>query len=537
MIRTLLLAGTAAAALAAPADARDRERRVDVNPYIEAGQVLVADLDGPGDVVTYTSVAAGVDASVQTRRVQVTASYRYEHRFAWNDDLGDESIHSGLVRGNVSILPGFDLEAGGLATRSRVDIRGDAPVSLAGNVANIAQVYSAYAGPSLSGNLGPVNLGAAYRIGYNKVESPDLGIGLEPGAPLVDYYDDSTTQFLSGQASVAPGDVLPVGLTLSTQWEREDQSQLDNRYEGRYARGDAILPVTPTVALVGGVGYENIEISSRDPVVDATGAPVVDRSGRYVTAAGSPRRIDYDFDGIFWDAGVAWRPNRRLSLEARVGERYDTISYTGSLSWAASPSTSVQVGVYDTVTSYGRGIQSGLAALGTDFQVRRDPFGDQFDGCVFGRGEGNAGGCLSGIFQSLASANYRARGIDGIFTASRGRTTLGFGAGYANRKFLVRDTGPDTLLSGVTDQSWYAQAFWSYAMPDGGQVDLSVDGSYYDPGLALAGDVVAAGLTGSYGRSFGRLGATASAGVYYFDQDGFASDLVAQALLGLRYGF
>ena len=254
MIRTFLLAGTAAVALAGPAHARDRERRVDVNPYIEAGQVLVADLDGPSDVVTYTSLAAGVDASVQTRRVQVTASYRYEHRFAWDDDLGDENIHSGLVRGNVAILPGFDLEAGGLATRSRVDIRGDAPVRLAGNVSNISQVYSVYAGPSLSGNLGPVNLGAAYRVGYNKVESPDLGIGLEPGAPLVDYYDDSTTQFLSGQASIAPGNVLPIGVTISTQWEREDQSQLDNRYEGRYARGDAILPVTPTVALVGGVG-------------------------------------------------------------------------------------------------------------------------------------------------------------------------------------------------------------------------------------------------------------------------------------------
>ena len=537
MIRSWILCSAAVCALAAPAEARDRERRVDVAPYIEASQVLLADLDGPNDVVTYTSLAAGVDASVQTRRVQVTASHRYEHRFAWDDDLGDEDIHSGLVRGNVAILPGFDLEGGALATRSRVDIRGDAPVNLAGNVANISQVYAVYGGPSLSGNLGPVSLGSAYRIGYNKVESPDLGLGLAPGAAPIDYYDDSTTQFLSGQASIAPGAVLPVGLTLSTQWEREDQSQLDNRYEGRYARGDAVLPVSPTVALVGGVGYENIQISGRDPLVDAAGVPVVDRNGRYVTDPASPRRIDYDFDGIFWDAGVLWRPNRRLSLEARAGERYDTFSFTGSLSWAASPSTSVQVGVYDTVTSYGRGIQRGLAALPTDFQVRRDPFGDQFDGCVFGRGEGNAGGCLTGLFQSLASASYRARGIDGIVTAARGRTTIGFGAGYANRKFLVRDTGPGSLLDGVADQSWYAQAFWSHALPDGAQVDLSVDGSYYDPGLALAGDVVAAGLTGSYGRSFGRLGATASAGVYYFDQDGFASDLVAQAVLGLRYGF
>lgn len=536
MTRKLLLCGTALALLAGPAGARDR--RVNVDPYIEAGQVLTADLDGPGDTVTYTSLAAGVDASVQTQRVEIAASYRYEHRFGWDDDLGDQDIHSGLARASVAVLPGFGVEAGAIATRSRTDVRGAAPSILAGNVSNISQVYSVYGGPTLSDNLGPVSLNAAYRIGYTKVESPDLGFGLEPGAPPIDYYDDSTTQLFSTSAGVAPGALLPIGLTLSTQWEREDQSQLDNRYEGKYARADAVLPVTRTVAIVGGVGYENIEISGRDPVVDpATGTPVVDSSGRYVTDSASPRRIDYDFDGIFWDAGVLWRPSRRLALEARIGERYDTMSYTGSLSWAASPSMNVQVGVYDTVTSFGRGLQSGLASLGTDFQVRRDPFGDQFDGCVFGRGEGNAGTCLNGLFQSLASANYRARGIDGVVTATRGRTTLGFGAGYAHRKFLVRDTGPDTLLDGIADRNWYAQAFWSYAMTDASQIDLSIDGSYYNPGLAEAGDVLSAGLTGSYSRSFGRLGATASAGIYYFDQDGFASDLVAQALLGLRYGF
>lgn len=535
MNRRLLPAGAALVILVAPAGARDR--RVDVNPYIEAGQVLTADLDGPSDVVTYTSLAAGVDASVQSRRVQVTASYRYEHRFAWNDDLGDQDIHSGLARARVALVPGLSVDAGGIATRSRVDIRGAAPSILAGNVANISQIYSAFAGPTLSSNLGPVGVNAAYRVGYTKVESPDLGLGLEPGQPLVDYYDDSTVQLFSTSAGVAPGDLLPVGLSLSTRWEREDQSQLDNRYEGKYARGDATLPITRTVALVGGAGYENIEISGRDPLVGAGGVPVVDRSGRYVTDPAAPRRIDYDFDGIFWDAGVLWRPSRRLSLEARLGERYDSISYTGSLAWVASPDVAVQVGVYDTVTSFGRGIQSGLARLGTNFQVRRDPFGDRFDGCVFGRGEGNAGGCLNGIFQSLARANYRARGVDGIVTANRGRTTLGVGAGYAHRRFLVRDTGPDTLLDGVADRSWYAQAFWGYALTDGSQINIAVNGSYYDPGIAQASDVLAAGVTGSYGRSWGRLGATASAGIYYFDQDGFASNLVSQALLALRYGF
>ncbi len=43
-------------------------RRITINPYVEASQTLAADLNG-GDVLTYTSLAAGVDAAIQTQRV------------------------------------------------------------------------------------------------------------------------------------------------------------------------------------------------------------------------------------------------------------------------------------------------------------------------------------------------------------------------------------------------------------------------------------------------------------------------------------
>jgi hypothetical protein len=62
-------------ALSAPSQAQ----RTQVVPYLEVQQVLGADLNG-GDVLTYTSVAAGVDARTQTRRVEAQISYRYEHR-------------------------------------------------------------------------------------------------------------------------------------------------------------------------------------------------------------------------------------------------------------------------------------------------------------------------------------------------------------------------------------------------------------------------------------------------------------------------
>jgi len=55
---------------------------------------------------------------------------------------------------------------------------------------------------------------------------------------------------------------------LSAGYEREDTSQLDQRYEGKYARADVTVPVGPTLALLGGVGYEDIEISERAPLLD-----------------------------------------------------------------------------------------------------------------------------------------------------------------------------------------------------------------------------------------------------------------------------
>ena len=38
------------------------------------------------------------------------------------------------------------------------------------------------------------------------------------------------------------------------------------------------------------------------------------------------------------------------------------------------------------------------------------------------------------MFQSISTASYRARGVDAVLSATRGRSTYGVGAGYANRE-------------------------------------------------------------------------------------------------------
>ena len=548
----LLLAGTALSVLATPATA---QRRSQVTPYIEVGQVLTADLDGPnGDVLTYTSLAAGVDASVQTNRVEVQVNYRFEKRIGWDDSVADGTIHSGLARAAVRLSPGLNIEGGALATRARDDIRGAAPGNLAGNVSNVSQLYSAYVGPTYATRIDQATLNAAYRLGYTKVELPSLPAFL-PGQPQFDNYDSSTNHMAVASIGARAGTYLPIGLALSGAWEREDVSQLDQRYDGKFLRADAVLPVTGTFAVTAGLGYENIELSQRDALVDATGAPVLDNNGRFATDPASPRRLSYETDGLFYDAGVLWRPSSRTALTARVGRRYDTMTYVGSLSHQVSSRTGLNIGVYDSIDSVGRGLSDTLAALPTSFVTTNDAFGDQFNGCVFGQqgpgtglGGGDAGGeiatgtqgagaCLTPLLGSLTTASFRSRGITGVLSTSAGPWGIGLGLGYANRKFLVPDAGPSSILAGTSDDIYFGQFNVNRTLTARSNIGADLFINYFDPGLVNAPGVLGAGANTTYSYSFGRLGAVASVGVFTFDQDQLGSDVSGQALLGMRYSF
>lgn len=545
----LILGGAAALFVAGPALAQSDSasgsgqgaRRVVVRPYIEATQILTADLGG-GDVLTYTSLAAGVDAAVSTARINGQVSYRYERRFAYDDDIGDTDIHSGLARVEAQLTRNVSLEAGGIATRSRSDIRGAAPGVLVGNVSNIAQVYAVYGGPNFAAQAGDVALNANYRLGYTKVETPTFGTAATGGQRL-DYYDDSIGHTATASAGFRPGTLLPVGLTASAGFDRETAGQLSQRYQGYFGRGDAVLPVSPYVALTAGLGYERIETSQKDALVDAAGVPVLDRDGRFRTAPGSPRRIAYRTDGLYYDAGVIWRPNRRTSVEARIGERYGSLSFTGTATYQASKDVGVAVNVYDGVQTFGRQLRTGLANLPTSFLAPNQGFAQQFNGCVFGATGAAPGGCLDDVFQSISTSSYRARGIDAVLVATRGRTTFGGGIGYANRRLFAPRGAPGLVVTGLEDESYYGQLYFARSLSSVSGINATAFVNYFDSqlggGFVTAGDggVWSYGATGTYYRNFGRLGTTASLGLYSFKVGDFDSDWSAQALLGARYQF
>lgn len=528
------------ALVASPGESAERQKSI--APYIEIGQVVTADLTND-DVLTYSTLAAGVEASLQTRRTQAQVSYRYERRISYSKRVGDTDVHSGLARAAIGVAPGVRIEGGAIATRARSDIRGGAPVNLVGNVDNIAQVYSAYVGPNLTKTVGPVGIAASYQYGYTKTEAPGR-VALPAGSQPLDVFDSAQSHVVTASAGVRPGRVLPVGVTVSGAYENDTASQLDQRYESGVVRAEAILPVASTLAVTAGAGYEKITVTQKDPLRDAAGAPVVDARGRFATDPATPPRIAYQTDGLIYDGGIIWRPGPRTSLQARIGQRYGGMTYSGTLTYAASRAIGMQIVVYDSVDTFARQLRQSLSGLPTSFVDQRDAFGQQFSGCTFGGAGsatgggagGAAGGCLNGVFQSISTSAYRARGVDGVVSAHCGAFNVGVGAGYASRRFST-PVGSGFTVDGVTDQSVYAQAFFAVPIDRVSGINGNVFVNAYDSGIAAAPSIFSTGATGLYYHSFGRIAAQASAGVYAFNQKGIDDQLSAQAQLGMRYHF
>lgn len=524
------------AGLTHPASARTH---TDVSPYLELNQIVIADLqDSNSEVLTYTSVAAGVDASVRTQRAEIGVNARYEHRFSWGGDVGDQDAISGLLRGRVSLIQDtLSLEGGVIATRIRTDGLIGANNNLAGNVGSTTQVYSGYVGPTFTKRIGDIDLNAAYRFGYTRTQD-DFGIGL-PGASNFGSFDESTSHSATFSAGMQPGP-LPVGLAIGGGYNREDTNVLGQRFEDKILRADITVPVSETVALVGGVGYEDVEISQRGALLDASGNSVLNSKGRLITDPASPRRLSYDTDGIIWDAGVLWRPSRRTSLEARVGRRYGNMNYTGTFSWQPGRDTSVNIAVYDSIESFGRLLNGNLAGLSTDFNAARNPFSGDINPCVASTTGG--GQCFNDALSAISGSNFRRRGISGQFATKSGRTSWGVGVGYSRRTFIAPNSGLFAGVDGSHDENYYAQLFASRQLDPQSGIDGTLYANYYDSGpggngVGL-GDVTNVGANGSYYHNFGRrLTGTASVGVDAVDTQSIETIISLLGQIGLRYQF
>jgi hypothetical protein len=510
---------------------KERQRRAEIRPYIEAQQVLVADLDDGGDVLTYSTVAVGVDASVAERNAEAQVSLRYERLIGYSSGVRDQDIVSGLARGSAQLTRNITIEAGGYASRSKIDGRVATPNTFLGREDNVTQVYSVYTGPTFAAQVGDLTVGASYRAGYTKAEAGDVGT-LPPGQTRLPTFDDSVSHSAAATVAMQPGR-LPFGWAVSGGWNREDASQLDQRFDDRYVRADVTVPVAPTVALVGGVGYEDVRVSERDALRDVNGVPIVNANGRLATNRAAPRLTAFHSDGIIWDAGVLWRPSRRTSLEARYGHRYGSDTYYGSFNYAPSERMGVNISVYDTISGFGSSLNRSLAALPTQFTTIRNPLTGDIGTCTFATAGSN---CIN--TGSIRPGTFRSRGISASMATSAGGWDSGIAVGYNRQKFLSSALGGLPELNGLVDENYYVVGYLGRDLDRRSRFETNVYGTLYDPGFALAPDVYSVGANAAYYRQLWRgLSAGAAVGIDSVKPEDFDGDVSASALVGLRYSF
>ena len=517
---------------AGPASTQRAERVV--QPYIEVSQILSAELSPGDDVLTFTTIAVGVDINLQGRNSGAAVSLRYERNIGYDNNSVDADTISGVARGTLALIPNtLSFEAGALASRTRVDAGGGGTANPLVREDAESRFYSFYAGPSLNTRVGDVDVQGVARIGYNRFEN-DAVLTDAQGDP-VDVFDDSFTYQGQVRAGFRPDTLLPVvGLAVTAGGFQEDISNLDQRVRDLFVRADLTVPVSPTLALVGGIGYESVEISSRDALRDANGDPVIGTDGRFVTDPSSPRILAFDVDGLLWDVGVMWRPSSRTSLEARVGERYDSDTYYGTFTYAPSQRSAFALSVYDGVTGLGGQLNNSLAGLSSDFEAIRNPVTGDFGGLV----NGTEGQAIIGGPGSVRSAAFRGRGVRASYQRQLGRTTAALGAGYDRRTYIAAPGTALAPLDGLTDESYYVIGGVTRQIGQSASLTTNAYINWFDS-ASDGGDVTAFGGSAAYNQSLTRrLTARAALAIDYFDSEFSAEDFAyATALVGLRYDF
>lgn len=517
------------------------KRRLAIRPYIEATQVVQANLgakDGlayQDDVLTYSTLAAGADATINGRNNQGVVSARYERRFLWNHKSNSDGV-TGIARLSSSIVPNaLRVDYGGFANRTYVSQTGAAFATSAVGADSLTQIYSLYAGPTLATQKGDVAITAHYHAGYTALNTQNnaAASGVTGG---INTLDHSTVQEARLAVGNRPGEGLPVGLGADAGLYQEDVSNLTQRVSDKHVRGSVTIPVAEDVALVGGVGYEHVRVSARNAQFDSAGNPVVDANGRYVTDYAQGRQIAFDTEGLIWDAGVVWRPSRRTNMEFHVGERYGRFGAYGFINYQPDDHSSFNLVVYQGVTGFGGALTNSLFNLPTQFSTVRDAITGNLSSCV---ASASAGNCFAGSVSSVNATVYRGNGFSAGYSFDHNRLRGGIGFGYERRQYI---TAPQTILgsiNGKVDQYYWVSTYLGYHVTPHSTFGATLDGYKYISGLDPAqGAINAIRAVGLYQYYLSRhLTATASLAMDGITREK-ADDLWSTAAsLGMRYSF
>ncbi|RVT93777.1 hypothetical protein [Sphingomonas crocodyli] len=519
-----------------PGGKPQRTGRPTITPYIDVREFTQGALKGDAETVTYAEAIAGLGVEYNTRRVASTLFYTYTRRIRQQGDVGRSGSHNGIARASIRIIPDVSaLDVGAIATYTRVNPAGAAPLGNVGNADNISQVYGAYIQPSVATNISELDVASSYRFSYVTTGNSTQGVPVTPG---FDRFSDSVSHLATAQIGMKRG-TLPFSWTLSSQYSREDSGQLNERFENYNAILETRVPLSATIAFVSSGGYESSTNSKQSTLVDANGIPILDADGRFQADPSDPRVLTYDIAGFVADGGLIWSPSRRTHVEARAGYRYGGFTVTGLIEMKPDSKSSVALVVFDRLESFGRGVTAGLAGAPTQLQEPDDMGGSgstPYSQCVFGKNPG-MGSCLGGTLGSSASTMYRTRGMNFVYGYQMRQTSLNLGGGYSRRTYQD-DPTLAVSLDGVVDQTIFVTGGLNHALSPKSSVDFSFNGNLFINGQAGTPDVQSLVMNSRYSRILGRsLIASASVSVEASKREGDAADILGRAELGVRYNF
>ncbi|TZG29120.1 hypothetical protein FYJ91_03005 [Sphingomonas montanisoli] len=517
-----------------PSAGNQRSGRLKFTPYIDVREFAQGAIKGDEETVTYAEAVAGVGAEYNTRRVASSLFYSYTRRIKQKGDIARSGSHNGVARATIKLIPDVSaLDVGAIATYTRVNPSGAAPLGNIGNADNITQVYGGFIQPSVATHVGELNVASTYRFSYVKTGNSTKGVPITPG---FDRFTDSTSHLATAQMGMDRG-TLPFSWTLSTQYSREDSGQLKERFENYNAILEGRLPITETIAIVSSGGYESSKSTRDSTLVDANGFPILDSDGRSQPDPSHPRVLTYDVSGFVADGGLIWSPSRRTHVEARAGYRYGGFTVSGLVEMKPNARSSLALVVFDRLESFARGISSGLAGAPVQLQEPDDLGGSTpYSQCVFGKNAGT-GSCLGGTLGSSASTMYRTRGMNFVYGYTMRQTTLNLGGGYSRRTYQD-DPTLQVSLDGVVDQTVFVTGGLNHALSAKSSVDFSFTGNLFINGQVGAPDVQSIVLNWGYSRILGRsLIASASVSAEAAKREGDAAEILGRAQLGVRYNF
>lgn len=509
-------------------------RRVTIRPYIEAQQVAYDQLSpsGGGGLLTYSVLAAGADVLVNGHATQGSLSVRYERRFGWGRNTNSGNSISGIAVASTRIAEGLRLDYGGYANRYNTSASGAAFTTDSNALDTVSQVYSVYAGPSISTHMGDVGIKGAYHASYTNVDSHLNGSSGSGYNPL----NHSTAHDAQLSVGTAPGGLgLPVGVGVNGGYYREDVSNLDQRVSDLHGRAQIIVPVSPALNVMAGVGAEKVQVSSRDALRDASGNAIVGSNGALVTDPTSPRTIAFDTSGLIWDVGAQWRPSSRLSAEAHVGRRYGRLGGYGTLNWKPNSRTVFNVTVYESLTGFGGALATALSGTSTQFAAIRDSITGNLSSCV---GSLTGGSCIGGATGSLNSQIYRGRGVTVSLMHDLGRWQVGVGGGWDRHVYIA---APDSVLAeinGRADQYYWVSGYAGGKVSQRSSIQTTLALYKFESGLVANGDMEA--VHGMLGYSYyftHHITANASVALDGMRRDQVDDLWTASGALGVRYSF